>query len=58
MYDTREINDVVGGIRLTNTVIVIGWLKWLWIVLVAKKVAGSAPRESDALIEYVRGKDV
>lgn len=55
MYDTHAMTYTPKGLELTNTLVVTGPLKWLWIKLVAKNVADSIPRETEALIK--RAKD-
>jgi len=54
MYDTHEIEETAEGLRLSNTIVVTGPLKFLWIHLVAKHVANSVPHEMDALITLAR----
>ena len=55
MYDTHAFEDTAEGLKLTNTVVVTGPLKWLWIMLVAKDVAGSAPEQMESLSNLARG---
>jgi hypothetical protein len=43
------------GLRIMNTLVVTGPLKWLWIKLVAKNVADTAPDETEALVNLARG---
>ncbi len=52
MFDRHEFEETPEGLRLTHTLTVTGILKWLWIKLVAKSVADSAPSESQGLIDY------
>ncbi len=55
MYDTHEIEETKGGdLRLTNTLVVQGPLKWLWIKLVAKNVADTVPEEMETLVNLAR----
>lgn len=54
MYDTHEMKEVKDGVQVTNTLIVTGPLKWLWIKLVAQNVAGTVPQEMEALINLAR----
>lgn len=49
MYDTHHMEETPEGLRLTNTVTVVGPLRWLWVKLVAQNVADTAPLENDAL---------
>lgn len=57
MYDTHAIEDTSEGLRLTNTLVVTGPLKFLWIKLVAQKVADTVPQEMDALVKLARDKN-
>ena len=54
MYDTHELEETPDGLRLTNTLVVTGPLKFLWIKLVAQNVADSVPQEMGALVELAR----
>jgi hypothetical protein len=54
MYDTHALEETSDGIRLTNTLVVTGPLKFLWIKLVAKNVADTVPQEIDALVNLAR----
>lgn len=54
MYDTHELEETAEGLRLSNTLVVTGPLKFLWIHLVAKHVANSVPEEMEALITLAR----
>jgi len=54
MYDTHELEETKEGLLLTNTLVVIGPLKWLWIKLVAKNVADTVPQEMEALVDLAR----
>ena len=56
MFDTHTMEETPEGLRLSNTLIVTGLLKWLWITLVAQKVADTIPQEMDALIHLARGQ--
>lgn len=55
MYDTHELEVTNEGLCLTNKLVVKGWLKWLWIMLVAKNVAKTVPDEMEALVKLARG---
>jgi hypothetical protein len=55
MYDTHSMMETENGLELTNTLIVKGPLKWLWIKLVAKNVADSIPHETENLAKLARG---
>lgn len=54
MYDTHIIEEVDDQIRLTNQVVVVGPLKWLWVWLVAKNVAKDSESQLDQLVELAR----
>lgn len=54
MFDTHELEETANGIRITNTVSVSGFLKFLWIKLVAQNVVHSAPSEMDAVVNLAR----
>ena len=58
MYNTHSMEETVDGLKLTNKVTVIGPLKWLWIKLVAQKVANTLPEEMEDLVKLARGNDV
>ncbi len=49
MFDIHTMEEKNGGLLISNKVIVTGPLQWLWIKLVAKKVANSIPCKMDAL---------
>ena|SRR3990167_3610774 len=57
MYDTHAMEETSKGLRLTNTLVVTGLLKFLWIKLVAQNVADTVPQEMDALVKFARGKN-
>jgi hypothetical protein len=52
MYDTHSLEIKENGVVLINKLIVSGWLRWLWVLLVAKNVADSVPSETEALVNY------
>lgn len=54
MYDTHTLEETPEGLNLTNTLTVIGPLKWLWIKLVAENVANTVPDEMEALVKLAR----
>jgi hypothetical protein len=57
MYDTHTLEETPEGLKLTNTLVVTGPLRYLWIKLVAQNVADSAPEEIDALVKLARSRD-
>jgi hypothetical protein len=54
MFDTHLMEETKEGLLLTNTLVVQGPLKWLWIKLVAQNVANTVPIEMDALVDLAR----
>ena len=52
MYDTHSLEVTEDGLLLKNKLVVVGWLKWLWVLLVAKNVADTVPVETEALVNY------
>ena len=58
MYDTHAMEETKEGLKLTNTLVVTGPLKWLWIKLVAQNVAATVPEEMENLIKLARGSNV
>ncbi len=54
MYDTHAMEETPEGLKLTNTLVVTGPLKWLWIKLVAQNVADTVPNEMDSLVNLAR----
>jgi hypothetical protein len=54
MYDTHALEQTPEGLKLINTLIVTGPLRWLWIKLVAQHVANSIPEETENLIALAR----
>ncbi|HXH55565.1 MAG TPA: polyketide cyclase [Gammaproteobacteria bacterium] len=58
MFDTHSMVETAEGLMLTNKLVVIGPLKWLWIKLVAQNVADTVPEEMEALAKLVRDRHV
>lgn len=54
MYDTHGMEETEEGLKLFNTLVVTGPLKWLWIKLVAQNVANTVPEETEALVKLAR----
>ena len=54
MFDYHELADTPDGLRITNTVTVKGPLAFLWIMLVAKGIVKSIPKQTDNLVAYGR----
>ena len=55
MYDTHALEETLEGLKLTNTLVVTGPLKWLWIKLVEQNVADTVPEEVELLVKLARG---
>jgi len=55
MHDTHSMEDTPEGLCLSNTLVVTGPLKWLWIKLVAQNVADTVPDEMESLVNLARG---
>ncbi len=58
MYAKHTIEKTDDGLRLTNTLVVTGPLKWLWIKLVASHIADTIPDEMNALVALARNAHV
>ena len=58
MMDTHLMEDTPEGLKLTNKLVVTGPLKWLWVKLVAQKVADTVPEEMESLVKLARGSNV
>ncbi len=56
MYDTHAMEETPEGLRITNTLVVIGPFKWLWIKLVAQHVADTIEEETEVLISLARSQ--
>lgn len=54
MFDIHELEETPEGLCISNTIKVTGILSCLWVKLVAKNVAQSAPKETDALVNLAR----
>lgn len=54
MYDTHAMEETAEGLRITNTLVVTGPLKWLWIKLVAQHVADTIEEETESLVRLAR----
>lgn len=54
MFDTHALTETSEGVKITNTLRVTGPLAWLWIALVAKKVAQSIPKKTEALVRLAQ----
>ncbi len=57
MYDTHALQETAQGLQLTNTLVVVGPLRWLWIKLVAQHVADTVHEEMEKLIDLARGNN-
>jgi hypothetical protein len=54
MFDIHELEETSNGLLIKNTIKVTGLLSYLWVGLVAKKVASSAPREMESTVKLAR----
>lgn len=54
MFDTHRLEVKGSGVVLSNTLVVTGPLRWLWIKLVAKNVADTVPDEMQALVRLAQ----
>lgn len=54
MWDTHTVEETTAGLKLTNTLVVTGPLKSLWIKLVAQNVANTVPNEMESLVKLAR----
>jgi hypothetical protein len=43
MYDNHEFKETPNGLKITNTITVKGLLGFLWVKIVAKKIADALP---------------
>lgn len=51
MYDKHEFKETPNGLKITNTITVKGILGFLWVKLVAKKIAEALPTDMQRQIE-------
>jgi hypothetical protein len=51
MYVSHELEETPDGLRITHTITVTGPLSFIWVNLVAKNVANSIPKQTDALVD-------
>lgn len=56
MYDIHELEETPNGLLIKNTLKVTGLLSFVWVPLVAKKVAEAVPREMEALVQLARSR--
>ena len=54
MYDTHEMEETAEGLKIRSIIRVQGPLGWLWKKIVAEGVAAGAPKQIDALAEFVK----
>lgn len=54
MMDDHQLESIEQGVKITSTISVSGWLSFLWVKLVARKVACAVPQQMDALVAYAR----
>ncbi|NVO18192.1 MAG: SRPBCC family protein [Bacteroidetes bacterium] len=51
MYDNHTFEETTEGLKITNTISVEGALGFLWVMLVARKIAGSMPADIQVQIK-------
>lgn len=54
MLGIHTMEQTSGGMRLTVTMQVTGWLSWLWIKLVAQGIVDGLEAQTDTLVEVAR----
>lgn len=54
MFDEHFLEDTPEGLKITNKITVTGPLSFLWVKLVAKKVAEEVPSQTESLVNYAR----
>lgn len=54
IHDTHAMEETPEGLRITNTMVVTGPLKWLWIKLVAHHIADTIEEETEELVKLAR----
>ncbi|SRR5579883_855572 len=57
MYDIHELEETSEGLKITSTIKVTGLLSFLWVKLVAKHVANSAPKEMEETVKLAMKAD-
>ena len=56
MYGIHEIEETPQGLKLITTIKVEGWLTYLWVFILAKKIVAKIPEQTDNLVELARKK--
>ena len=56
MYGIHEIEETPDGLKLITTLKVTGWLTYLWVFILAKKIVAKVPEQTDNLVELARQK--
>lgn len=54
MFDEHVFEETVDGLKITNTLTVKGILSFVWVKLVAGKIAAALPTEMQRQIEYAK----
>ena len=54
MYGMHEIIETKDGLKLVTTLKVEGWLKYLWIFLVGRKILAKIPEQTDNLVRIAK----
>lgn len=56
MFNEHELEESPDGLRIKSTIRVTGPLSLIWVNLVAKNVANSAPEQMDALVNLAKSR--
>ena len=56
MYGIHELEETPQGLKLITTIKVEGWLTYLWVFILAKKIVAKIPEQTDNLVELARKK--
>jgi hypothetical protein len=54
LYGIHEVKEVSDGVELTTKIRMTGWLKYLWIKLVAENIAKTLSKQTEALVEVAK----
>lgn len=54
MYVAHELKEIPEGLCITHVIRVTGPLRFIWVNLIAKNVAKSAPKHMDILVDLAR----
>lgn len=54
MYDYHELEETSEGLLIKNTITVTGPLRFIWVNIIAKNVANSIPKNTEALVNLAK----